>query len=70
MLVKVIIEETVSETFEIEVPDSEDGIGDAVEIGIEKYKEGELILEPGEVQFRQISAESIDGEFSTGWTEF
>lgn len=70
MLVKVIIEETVSETFEIEVPDSDDGIGDAVEIGIEKYKAGELILEPGEVQFRQISAEAIDGSMSTEWEEF
>lgn len=70
MIVKVTIEETVSKTFDIEVEDSPDGIGDAVEIGIEKYKAGELVLEPGEVQIRQISAESIDGEFSTEWKEF
>ncbi len=70
MLVKVTIEETVSETFEIEVPDSDDGIGDAVEIGIQKYKTGEIVLEPGEVQFRQISAEAIDGSMSTEWKEF
>lgn len=70
MKVKVTIEETVVETFEIEVPDAEDGLGDAKEIGIEKYKNGELVLEPGEVQFRKIMAETIDGSFATDWTEF
>lgn len=70
MKVKVTIEETVSETFEIDVPDNEDGLGDAVEIGIEKYKNEELILEPGEVHFRQIMAETMDGSSSTNWIEF
>lgn len=70
MKVKLTIEETVVETFEIEVPYDEDGLGNATEIGIEKYKNGELVLEPGEVQFRQIMAESIDGSFATDWTEF
>lgn len=70
MKVKVTIEETVVETFEIEVPYAEDGLGDATEIGIEKYKNGELVLEPGEAQYRQIMAETMDGSFSTGWNEF
>lgn len=70
MKVKVTIEETVVKTFEIEVEDDEDGIGNAAEVGIEKYKKGELVLEPGEPQFRQIMAESMDGLFSTNWVEF
>lgn len=70
MKVKVTIEETVVETFEIEVPYDEDGLGNATEIGIEKYKNGELVLEPGELQFKQIMAESVDGSFATDWTEF
>ena len=70
MKVKVTIEETVVETFEIDVPYAEDGLGDATEIGIEKYKNGELVLEPGEVQSRQIMAETLDGSFSTNWIGF
>lgn len=66
MKVKVTIEETISETFVIDVPEEED----AVEKGIEKYKKGELVLESGEVQGRQIMAESLDGSYSTNWVEF
>lgn len=70
MKVKVTIEETVVETFELEVPEAEDGLGEAVEVGIEKYKKGELVLASGEVQFKQIMAESADGARSTNWIEF
>lgn len=61
------IEETVVDTFEFEIEDGED----AVEIAIEKYNNGELILEPGEVQRKQIMTEIIgEPHSSTEWIEF
>lgn len=63
MIYKVIIEETVSDTFEIEVGEGED----VIEVATEKYKNGEIVLEPGELQNVQMMAESIDGSVSTSW---
>lgn len=59
------IEETIVEKFEIEAKNSEE----ALEIAQRKYKKGELILEPGEVQFKQIAIiEPI--EETHYWMEF
>lgn len=62
---KVTIEETVSDTFEIEVGENED----AIEVAIQKYRDGELVLEPGELQNAQLMAESADGNECTQWVE-
>lgn len=70
MKVKITIEETVSETFVIDVPDDKDGIGDATDIGKKMYENGSLVLEPGKIQTKQIMAESIDDKFCTDWEEF
>lgn len=65
MIYKVTIEETVAETFEIEVAEGED----AIEVATAKYKDGELVLEPGELIYTQMMAESIDGSEITSWVE-
>ena len=68
-MTKVIatIEETVVDTFEFEIEDGED----AIEIAIEKYNKGELILEPGAVACKEIKTE-IKGEpySASEWIEF
>ena len=63
--VKVAIEETVVQEFEFDVADGE--LDRAVDIAIQKYRDGELVLEPGEVQSRQIS---VVGPEPTEWVEF
>lgn len=47
----IVIEETVSGTFEIQAPDADT----AMEIAKKQYSEGTLVLSPGEVQFKQMS---------------
>lgn len=64
MKITVSIEETIVQDFVIEA----ESLGEAMEIAEKKYKSGELVLEPGEPQFRQMSA--TDGEMTTEWVEF
>lgn len=47
----VVIEETVSDEFEIYADSKEDAIKKAVE----KYKSGEFVLSPGNVESKKIS---------------
>ncbi len=61
----IAIEETVVEEFEIEAND----FGEALDIAAEKYRKGEIVLCPGEVQFKQMAVVKPDCE-STGWSEF
>lgn len=63
---KVIIEETISQEFEVEAEDFES----AEDIATAKYYKGEFVLEPGEVNYRQMSI--IDGETKeqTSWFDF
>ena len=60
----ISIEETVVETFEIEAYNAA-----AVEIAIEKYYEGEIVLWPGEVQHKQMSVINSENKMSD-WIEF
>ena len=64
--VTVTIEETIAQNFEIEVNDDENEAC-AIDVAIRKYKSGELVLEPGEVQFRQIS---MSKPYFREWIEF
>lgn len=59
----IAIEETVVQEFEVMAEDSIE----ALEIAEQKYRKGELVLEPGEVQFRQMA--SVGNE-PTEWMEF
>lgn len=61
----VAIEETVVEEFEIEARDSIE----ALYIAAEKYRKGEIILCPGEVQFKQMAVLKPNYE-STEWIKF
>lgn len=63
---KVIIEETISQEFEVEAEDFEN----AEEIAIEKYDNGEFVLEPGEVSYKQMSVCDEDTQEQTNWFEF
>ncbi len=56
----VVIEETISEEFEIDAETKEDAISKA----IEKYKSGEFILSPGNLESKKISADNDE------WIEF
>lgn len=59
----IAIEETVVQEFEVMADDSIE----ALEIAEEKYHKGEFVLEPGEVQFRQMASV---GDEPTEWMEF
>lgn len=47
----ILIEETVVDKFEVEASD----VDDAMKIAKKKYHDGELVLESGEVQFKQMA---------------
>lgn len=61
----VTIEETVSQGFEVEAETAEN----AMQIAKEKYRNGEFVLEPGELTCKQMAITSPEGE-ATEWTEF
>ena len=61
----IAIEETVVDEFEVEANSAEE----AMEIAQENYRNGEFVLEPGEVTFKQMSVVKPSEE-STGWVEF
>lgn len=50
----LIIEETVVDEFEVNANNEQE----ALEIVRDKYKKGEFILSPGEVQYRQMTIKS------------
>lgn len=61
----VTIEETVVQEFKIAAKSAEDALKEAAE----KYKEGETVLDSGEVQYKQMRATGPDCEISE-WYEF
>lgn len=65
--VKVVIEEVCANEFEISIADDMENDNDVIRDAIEKYKNCELVLEPGEVQHRQISIVKPD---KTEWVQF
>ena len=63
---KIIIEEHVSEEFEVEA----ENMKEAFNIAEKKYYSGEFVLEPGNVLHKFIFGETVDGKESTEWIEF
>lgn len=61
----VVIEETVSKTFEVITNDE----NQAKSIAVEKYKSGEFVLAPGELIAKQIQV-SNDNDILIDWEEF
>ncbi len=61
---RVIIEETLSDEFTVEAESEKDAIDEA----IRQYKNGNLVLEPGNIEQRQVSLVIDNAGFQ--WTEF
>mgnify|MGYP004491986831 CR=1 FL=1 len=61
----IVIEDTAEKEFEVYADDSEE----AMKIAEKKYKNGEFILDPGEVQFKQMCISRPENEV-TEWSEF
>jgi len=56
----VVIEETIADDFEIDAESEKDAISRA----INKYKNAEFVLEPGNIQETKISVITESGELS------
>ena len=63
-LFRVAIEETVIDEFLIEATDK----NEAIDIAIRKYREGDFVLEPGNLISKQIAV--VDHNSPTDWFEF
>lgn len=63
---RITIEETISQDFEVEAEDMEQ----AMEIAEEKYNNCEFVLEPGEVNYKQMQCEDTETNESTEWMQF
>lgn len=63
---EIVIEEMVSETFLVEAQDE----SDAMHIAIKKYKNGDFVLEPGNLVCKQMEIHDIKKDTYTGWFEF
>lgn len=61
----IAIEEMVVQEFEVFAENSEEAMNKA----IENYKSGKFVLEPGEVQFKQMAILKPKNEV-TEWCEF
>ena len=62
----ITIEETVSQTFEIEA----DSLEEAMEIAEQKYDDCEIVLEPRELVNKQMKGYDAEAEEETSWVEF
>lgn len=65
-LFKITIEETISESFDIYANNFED----AKKIAIGKYNNGDIVLSPGELIFKQITFLNTENNSETEWFEF
>lgn len=60
----IMIEETISDEFEVEAENKED----AILKSIQKYRNGEFVLSPGNIESKKISI--LDDEELKNWIEF
>ena len=66
MKVKVNIEELVVKEFEIEIPED----CKSYDFIAEEYYKGNIILDPGECQYRQMLIHFLEDDMRTEWREF
>ena len=66
MKFNVTIEETVSQTFEIEAESMEE----AYDSAITGYKNGTYVVAPGECTSRQLQVQNLENGECTEWDEF
>lgn len=62
---KIAIEETIAAEFIIEAMDAVE----AAELTMEKYRNGEFVIQPGEVHQKRMAI-TFPVEEATAWTEF
>lgn len=67
MKIKVTIEEIVVEEFELEIPDN---IEDPYTFISDEYYKSNIVLSPGECQFRQMKIHNLDNNTYTEWKAF
>lgn len=63
---KVTIEETVSQEFEVEATT----LMEAMEIAKQKYKDGELVVDSGNLLFKQMQVQDVEEGSLSYWSEF
>ncbi|MEL3908238.1 MAG: hypothetical protein P1P64_04400 [Treponemataceae bacterium] len=66
MKYKVTIEETIVETFEVDIPKT----CEPLSFIVQNYKKGNLVLCPGECQFRQMKLHNCNDATTSDWIEF
>ena len=66
MKYKITIEETLTQDFEVEAPDLETAIKNA----IDKYRNSEFALQPGNLVAKQLSVSDMQGKNILEWTAF
>lgn len=66
MKVKVNIEESIVEEFEVEVPDNVDPYDYIAEL----YYSGKIVLNYGECQHKQMEIHNLEDDSWTEWKEF
>lgn len=62
----IVIEETVTDKFEVFAENREEALKKAEE----NYKKGKFVLEPGNVQFRQMAIINLLNKNELEWVEF
>lgn len=62
----VTVEETISDSFEIIAKNDEE----ARTLIQDKYNKGEIILEPGNLTFKQMQINNITDNYVTEWEKF
>ncbi len=63
---EIAIEEMVSKTFLVEARDE----ADAMRIAVEKYKNGDFVLSPGNLVCKQMEIHDMEKDTYTEWFEF
>lgn len=66
MKYKITIEEMVSQDFLVDASDMES----ALKIARENYKNGKFVLEPGDIEYKQMCGECLEKNDSVDWCEF
>ena len=66
MIYKVTIEETVCDEFDVEA----DSKKEAFDIAIEKYRNCEFVLEPGELKSKRMLIHNKSSNKRSNWKEF
>ncbi len=59
----ITIEETVSKNYEVSAINEEE----ALKTAVEKYRNGEFVLDPGEVTFRQMAIHNSETGDISDW---